>query len=402
MVNTTRVANSVRRPTIRLSEQVLRGNSGSRAATRSTISLSPRSVQDIAGGGALVQRRRRRGGGEAGAQALWYVGAGPGRNPAGAGLAPLAAGQVRVRARIGALSRGTEALVFAGRVPESEYERMRAPFMGGAFPVPGEIWLRDGGPGRGRAGGAGRPHWSLRFIRIRPCSTCRPKPLCRCRTTSRCRARCSPPTWRRRSTPTLGRGARAGRPDRGGRRRRGRRAGRLSLRAIAGAEVTLVDIDPSRAALARALGLNFATPDAAPADCDLVVSHQRLRGRACDRARSRRRRGDRSGAELVRRRNVAVPLGGAFHSRRLKLISSQVGKVAPSHRAAFTHRRRLAAALELCRASAARRAARAAGRVRRPAGASCRYPRPGAACSASSSAILERSPCSPSKSATTS
>ena len=44
-----------------------------------------------------------------------------------------------------------------------------------------------------------------------------------------------------------------------------------------------------------------------------------------------------------------MPLGGAFHSRRLKLISSQVGKVAPSHRAALTHRQRLEAALKLCR-----------------------------------------------------
>ncbi len=43
----------------------------------------------------------------------------------------------------------------------------------------------------------------------------------------------------------------------------------------------------------------------------------------------------------------AVPLGGAFHSRRLKIISSQVGKVAPSHRASFTHRQRLEAAIKL-------------------------------------------------------
>src|SRR6476660_5244819 len=45
-------------------------------------------------------------------------------------------GEVRVRALYGALSRGTEALVLAGRVPASEFERMRAPFMGGKFPFP--------------------------------------------------------------------------------------------------------------------------------------------------------------------------------------------------------------------------------------------------------------------------
>ena len=44
---------------------------------------------------------------------------------------------------------------------------------------------------------------------------------------------------------------------------------------------------------------------------------------------------------------VKVPLGGAFHRRRLKLVSSQVGQVAPSHRRDWTHRRRLDAALGL-------------------------------------------------------
>ena len=90
-------------------------------------------------------------GGEEMAQALWYVGAGPGRNPRRAAAAARRTGKVRVRALYGAISRGTEALIAAGRVPESEYQRMRAPFMGGSFPVSGEIWLRDGGRGRGRA-----------------------------------------------------------------------------------------------------------------------------------------------------------------------------------------------------------------------------------------------------------
>ena len=69
------------------------------------------------------------------AEALWYVE--PGRaeirpEPLGA----LASGHVRLLARHSAISRGTEALVAAGRVPESEYQRMRAPFMGGQFPFP--------------------------------------------------------------------------------------------------------------------------------------------------------------------------------------------------------------------------------------------------------------------------
>ena len=69
------------------------------------------------------------------AQAVWYVG--PGRvEIREETLAPLIPHHVRVRALHGAISRGTEALVLAGRVPETEFERMRAPFMAGAFPFP--------------------------------------------------------------------------------------------------------------------------------------------------------------------------------------------------------------------------------------------------------------------------
>jgi hypothetical protein len=40
-------------------------------------------------------------------------------------------------------------------------------------------------------------------------------------------------------------------------------------------------------------------------------------------------------------------LGGAFHSARLKLIASQVGRVAPAMRARWSLRRRMEKALEL-------------------------------------------------------
>ena len=63
-----------------------------------------------------------------------------------------AAGEVRVRAVASALSRGTERLIFSGRVPESEYERMRAPFMGGAFPFPVKYGYAMVGARRGRPG----------------------------------------------------------------------------------------------------------------------------------------------------------------------------------------------------------------------------------------------------------
>jgi hypothetical protein len=44
---------------------------------------------------------------------------------------------------------------------------------------------------------------------------------------------------------------------------------------------------------------------------------------------------------------VPAPLGEDFHAKRLSLRSSQVGSVAAARRARWTHRRRLALALDL-------------------------------------------------------
>src|SRR5579862_4829686 len=70
-----------------------------------------------------------------GADALWYVGPGLAEIRREA-LSEPGPGEIQVRALHSAISRGTERLVFAGRVPGSEFDRMRAPLMGGAFPFP--------------------------------------------------------------------------------------------------------------------------------------------------------------------------------------------------------------------------------------------------------------------------
>jgi threonine dehydrogenase-like Zn-dependent dehydrogenase len=116
---------------------------------------------------------------------------------------------------------------------------------------------------------------------------------------------------------------------------------------LPGADVTLVDINPRRAELAKALGVGFAGPVEARDDCDLVVhasgSPDGLRT-AIELA------GDEATVlemSWYGDTPVTAMLGGPFHSRRLRLVSSQVGKVAPSHRPRWTHRRRLAAAVAL-------------------------------------------------------
>ena len=116
---------------------------------------------------------------------------------------------------------------------------------------------------------------------------------------------------------------------------------------LPGARVTLVDVNLKREGVAHGLGVAFASPAGAPRDCDLVVHAS---GAASGLATALELAGDEATVLEVSWHGageVAIPLGGAFHSRRLKLVSSQVGAVAPSHCARWTHRRRLGAALGL-------------------------------------------------------
>ncbi len=164
---------------------------------------------------------------------------------------------------------------------------------------------------------------------------------------------------------------------------------------LPGAEVTLVDINPARAELARVLGVGFAKPETAKGDCDLVVHAS---GNAAGLGTALALAGEEATVlELSWYGDavIAAPLGGAFHSRRLRLISSQVGRIAPSHRPRWTHGRRLAAALALLADPEARRSA---GRPRWRS-TICRggcpiFLTPAMAYSASPSSIPEEVPCS--------
>ena len=228
----------------------------------------------------------------------------PGRNPRGAAGAARRRRGARARALRRAQPRAPRRWSLPAGCRRANIERMRAPFMGGRFPVPGEIRLRHGRPGRGRAGGAARPHG----LRAASAPDHVQSAGRRRRAGARRRAAAARGAGRQHGDGAqrdLGCGAGPGRPDRGGRRRRGRRAGRLiCARGIAGAEVTLVDIDPARGGSGRGRSAsNFATPDAAPSDCDCRVPRQRHARPGLRTALvARRRRSDRARAELVRRR----------------------------------------------------------------------------------------------------
>jgi NADPH:quinone reductase-like Zn-dependent oxidoreductase len=278
-------------------------------------------------------------------RALWYVG--PGRaelrdEP----VAAPAPDEVRVRALHGAISRGTERLVHAGRVPASEHKRMRAPFMGGAFPFPvkygyATVGRTEAGPPEleGRIVFCLHPHQSLFVV---PAAAAVPIPAdippARAVLAANMETALNA-LWDAAPGPgdriaVVGAGT------------VGALAARLAAR-LPGTEVALVDVEPARRELAEQLGVGFALPDAAPEDCDLVIHASAT---AAGLATALRLAGTEATVlELswYGAGEIPVPLGAAFHSRRLRLVSSQVGLVAASHRARWSHRRRAAAALAL-------------------------------------------------------
>ena len=282
---------------------------------------------------------------EAASRALWYVAAGR-AEIRDERLAPLASGAVRVRALHGAISRGTESLVAHGRVPASEFERMRAPFMAGNFPFPvkygyATVGVVEQGPPdlSGRTVFTLHPHQTLFDVPATaavavPASVPTARAVLAANMETALNAVWDAGAASFRKVAVVGAGV------------VGALTG-LLLNQLASADVTLVDVDLARAAVASHFGLAFAAPDHAPTECDLVVHASAT---AAGLATALASAGDEATVlELswYGSADVPVPLGGAFHSRRLKLIASQVGKVAPSHRRDWTHRRRLEKALEL-------------------------------------------------------
>jgi threonine dehydrogenase-like Zn-dependent dehydrogenase len=121
------------------------------------------------------------------------------------------------------------------------------------------------------------------------------------------------------------------------------------LGAMPGADVTLVDVEPTRTGLADHMNVSFSLPENAPKECD-VVFHTSCTGAGAATALS-------CGGLEARIIEMSwfgdalppLPLGGAFHSRRLQYVSSQVGQVAPSRRPRWSYARRMAKALDLLR-----------------------------------------------------
>jgi 2-desacetyl-2-hydroxyethyl bacteriochlorophyllide A dehydrogenase len=261
-------------------------------------------------------------------------------------LPPRTGDQVLVRSLTSGISRGTERLVFRGQVPQSQWDVMRAPLQAGDFPFPvaygyAAVGIAEEAPPAllGRRVFCLHPH-ADRFLA--PTAMCIPVPDAVPDHRAVLGANMETAlniVWD--AAPALGErvlviGAGV--------------VGLLAaflLARIPATTVTVIDTDPSRRLVAERLGARFAAPDSSPGEQELIIHAsadpnglQHALRHAAFEARILE-------ASWYGNKPVPLPLGEAFHARRLTLRSTQVGAVAPAMRGRRSHAERLALALGL-------------------------------------------------------
>jgi len=278
-------------------------------------------------------------------------------------LPPPGEDEVQIRTLFSGISRGTESLVFRGEVPGSQYGLMRAPFQEGEFPGPlkygymnvGRVEV-DAAPLGGRESLLGATVFCLfphqdRYVVPAKAVVRVPEgvPAERAVLAANLETALNA-VWDGGVLPG-DRVAVVG-------------AGVVGLligwicSGIPGTEVVALDPDGSREGPARGLGMDFrggtgGAPEAPGEGWADVVFHTSGSGEGARSAL------ELAGTESVvvevswyGTRTVPLPLGEGFHSRRLTLRSSQVGRLPPGRAARWTHGRRMALALDLLHSDA--------------------------------------------------
>ena len=285
------------------------------------------------------------------ARALWYTG--PGKVEMRAvPLRPLAQGEALVRTLWSGISRGTERLVLSGAVAPSEHQRMRAPLQEGTFPYPVKYGycatgiVEEGPPElAGRTVFCLHPHQDLFVVPVTMLALVPDGIPARRATLAANMETALNAHWDAGTGPgdriaVVGAGV------------IGLMVAHLAAR-IPGTEVVVFDVDASRRGMVEALGAKFSPlpveerGEGKPFDADIVF-HASVSAAGLNTAIGL------AGMEATivelswyGDKPVSVDLGGAFHSRRLKLVSTQVGQVSPGHRPRWSYDRRLTTALTM-------------------------------------------------------
>jgi threonine dehydrogenase-like Zn-dependent dehydrogenase len=259
-----------------------------------------------------------------------------------------APGEVLVRTVRSGISRGTETLVFRGRVPADQRDRMRAPFQQGDFPGPVKYgYLNVGVIEAGATELVGRTVFSLhphQTAFVVPADAVAPVPD-------------DVPPDRAVLAGTVETAVNA-LWDAGplvGDRVAVVGAGMVGcclarlLAGMPGVEVTLVDTNAARAATADALGVGFALPADAADGRDLVLHTSATSAGLQLSLDLLTAEGTVVDLSWYGDTEVRLELGGRFHSDRLTIRASQVGTVSPQRNTRRTAGERLALALDLLR-----------------------------------------------------
>ncbi len=257
-------------------------------------------------------------------------------------------GEVLVRTLFTAVSRGTETLVFAGAVPASQADVMRAPFQEGDFPGPVKygylnVGVVEEGPPelRGRTVFCLYPHQThyvvpSASVLVVPDEVPPSRAVLAGTVETAVNALWDVPPLVGDRVTVVGAGMVG-----------------CTVAALLGrfpaVQVQLIDVDPSRASVASALGVGFATPAEAVGDQDLVFHASATEAGLAQCLDLITADGTVVELSWYGDRKVAVPLGGRFHSGRLRVHSSQVGTVSPARAYRYTHGERRALALRLLR-----------------------------------------------------
>ncbi len=245
-----------------------------------------------------------------------------------------------VRTRFSLISRGTERLIWEGRVPEAERDRMRAPHQEGDFPFPVKYGYAAVG-----VTAADQPvfalyphqtHFSLPEAQLRPIPEHIPPRRAALAANMETALNA---VWDSGAGPgdricIVGAGL------------VGCLTARLCQR-LPGADVTLVDRIRQRRDVAAQLNVNFASGEEGPTGCDIVFHTSASEGGFATAMGCLGMESKLIEMSWYGDRTISAPLGGAFHAGRQQIISSQVGQVSAPRRARWDYARRMDKAIEL-------------------------------------------------------
>ncbi|MEP3231508.1 MAG: zinc-binding alcohol dehydrogenase [Hyphomicrobiales bacterium] len=262
----------------------------------------------------------------------------------------LAANEILVESLYSGISRGTESLVFNGKIPESEWKAMRCPHQTGDFSFPvsygyasvGKVIALGSAITKMFAGETVfvlHPHQEHLIVSenmARPIPEHIPanRAVLSANMETALNAVWDANLEAHHTVSVVGGGV----------------VGLLTAYVasqISDNPVTLIDINPNKKTIAEKLGLKFALPNNAVDEQDIVF-HTSANGAGLQTAINLLKfEGSVIEMSWYGDKPVQLSLGGPFHSKRLKIISSQVGHVSPAKRATHGYDERMAEAMQL-------------------------------------------------------